>query len=241
MPERSEREFPSTQWSVFLVRDRRNAEAARKRALQTLAESYWKPVFHYIRFRWSATEEDARDLTQEFFLWVMNGTFLERVDIRRGRFRAFVKAALQNYLIDLDRRIKSQKRGGGRLHFRLDAGTSEGEPQTIPDPSGRTPEQVLDESWRDTLLAQATHRLESECAEKDDPTLFRIFQDYYLDAKDDVDYSAVAKRYAVREKDVENSLKKAKRRFREILRGLVSETVASQDDLDGEMRQLFGS
>src|SRR5262245_53518495 len=116
----SRREFPSTCWSRFMGHADATPEA-RAETFETLAGSYWKPIYAYVRARFGKSVEDAKDLTQEFFVWMMETDFLDRPDPARGRFRGFVKAALHNYFLNRERNARTQKRGGDRRFVPLDA------------------------------------------------------------------------------------------------------------------------
>src|SRR5262245_30432523 len=96
------RHFPSTCWSRFS-----GNPAGSREAVESLAEGYWKPVYAYIRSKWAKTNEDAKDATQDFFVWMVEGDFISRADPSRGRFRAFVKVALDHYLGGEERKRRS--------------------------------------------------------------------------------------------------------------------------------------
>jgi RNA polymerase sigma-70 factor (ECF subfamily) len=144
--------FPETRWSLVLG----GAGQGRAAALEALARSYWRPVYGYARARRRLTHDDALDATQEFFLWIVSSGFLERADPTRGRFRAFVKVALDRFLIDLHRAAHTERRGGAASLLSLDAVPTGLEPADL---DGRSPEDVLDDLWRRELLARALERL----------------------------------------------------------------------------------
>ena len=145
------RDFPTTAWSQ-LAAGAGADEPARRRALETLARGYWKPVYAYLRARRSLSNEDAKDLTQDFFAWMAETDFLARADRSRGRFRAFLKTALDHYLSHEQERRRALKRGGGQVLLAMDDLPK----AEIIDPRGRAPEEVLDEAWRAGLLTRAT-------------------------------------------------------------------------------------
>src|SRR5258705_212442 len=203
------RDFPSTCWSRVMD----GAAGDRRTASEELANAYWKPIYAYIRAKWAKTNEDAKDLTQDFFLWMMESGTLSKADPNRGRFRAFVKVALEHYLIAEQRRLAALKGGGDRRILALDAAPDELNALGIPDPAGRPPEEALDGAWRNDLLARAAARLETVLKEEGKETYFRIFRDYHLGASGKVEYRDVATRYGIGEKDVDNHLIHAKKRF----------------------------
>src|SRR5947209_7892091 len=92
------RDFPSTCWSRLLDGFGSPDRSASRRAAEELARNYWKPIYAYVRSAWSKSIEDAKDLTQGFFVWMMESDFLSRADPGRGRFRGFLKVALKHFL-----------------------------------------------------------------------------------------------------------------------------------------------
>jgi RNA polymerase sigma factor (sigma-70 family) len=224
--------FPSTRWSRILTR-------AGPRDLQALALLYWRPIHAYLRARLRIDEDAARDLAQEAFAWMLATEFFDRADPARGRFRGLLKKALQHFAIEHLRKQAAGKRGGGHGHEPIEAG------QEPADPQSRTPDQILDEEWRRELLERARELLEAELAAGGRQTYYLLFRDYFLDERqgtggDEVDYAGLAARYGITRTDVSNWLAYAKRRYRELLRGLVQDTVSDEADLQEELRWLFG-
>lgn len=222
--------FPSTIWAQFL--DTRSGSN-----LAHLAERYWKPIFAFIRARHSGSVDDAFDLTQEFFVRMMETDFADRADPVRGRFRAYVKAALKNFLSHEARDRRRLKRGGGKRLLSFNAGADLPDP---PDPGAATPEAALDEAWRREVVLRARARLDAELRASGKHVYADVFREYYLDQSDDVDYEALAAKHRISRSDVSNYLIHAKRAFREILTDLVAETVHGPEDLREELRSLFG-
>lgn len=228
------RGFPSTQWSQFL-RGPAGDDATRKSSLQALALKYWKPVYYYIRLRWSKSNEDAKDLTQDFFLWMMETDFVGQADPQRGRFRSFVKVALEQYLRGEERKRRTQKRGGEHRILNLDGAAFE-----VPDPSEPASGEIMDEAWKDELLARATGHLAESYRREGKETYFQVFREYYLRESDGLGHEELATKYGIPTTDVSNYLTHAKRRFRAILKDLVAETVRGPDELREEFKALFG-
>lgn len=228
--------FPSTIWSQVLATGR----GPSRDRLGELAERYWWPVHAYVRARWGRSHEDATDLTQEFFAWILERDWIDRADPGRGRFRAFVKTSLENFLTDETRRAGRLKRGGDRAHLSLSADDRGEPPPELVDVSGRAPEDVLDDAWRRALVERATELLEAEYERVGKPRVFAVFRAYFLDESDDSTYADLAERHGIRETDVSNDLQHAKRRYREVLRRVVLDTVADPAALADELEWLFG-
>jgi len=225
--------FPETHWSRILGR----ATADPVEPLTLLARDYWKPIYAYIRMQWAKSHEDGKDLTQEFFVWIVDSGLLGRVQEGRGRFRAFLKTSLSRFLIAEDRKVKSLKRGGAFRFVEIDDAAAAG----IPPAKERTPEEHLDDVWKAELLKRAAERLEISYRGEDREVNYRVFHDYLLSESEDLDHRQVADRLGISLTDVANCLTHARQRFRQILMDLVAETVETPEDLADEFRSLFGA
>ncbi|HKE02353.1 MAG TPA: sigma-70 family RNA polymerase sigma factor [Planctomycetota bacterium] len=225
--------FPTTHWS----RLRAGGDAERE-ALDALARAYWWPIHAYLRAALRRSPDDAGDLAQDFFLWVAESGFLAKADPERGRFRAFLKTALRNYVSDADRRERAAKRGGAARHVPL--APDEREPPEIEDRASRTPDEALDAAWRAETIRRAIDRTRRELEGSGRELTFAVFRDYFLDPAREVDYGAVAERHGITTVDVSNHLQRAKRLYREQLRAVVMEGVGSAEDLEEELAWLLG-
>jgi len=233
------RDFPSTCWSRLLDNVQRGEEG-RQAEVQELATFYWKPIYAYVRLQWAKTNEEAKDLTQDFFLWMMESDFLAKADPDRGRFRSFVKVALKNYLAHEHEKRGRQKRGGDRRTVGLEEAFQRIDGDHGPEPSGGTPEEAMDLAWRDELLGRALGRLEDTCRREGKDRYFEVFRDFHLSGSDGADYRTAAARHGISEADVSNYLMSARKRLRSILTGLVAETVRGEAELREELEALFG-
>jgi RNA polymerase sigma-70 factor (ECF subfamily) len=223
--------FPSTCWSRIRVG---SAEGDERRALETLAQAYARPIVAYLRRALARSGDDAADLAQDFFVWAIETGFLGKADPARGRFRAFLKVALRHYVADQDRQERAQKRGGGARFASLDAGEEE-LLLTSPDP---TPEEALDAAWRAALVEGALERARLELERRGKGLAYAIFRDYFLDRSSGTDYRALAARHGTTPAGVSNHLTSAKLVYRAELRALALETVRSSADLDLELAWL---
>lgn len=220
--------FPSTRWSQI---------DGGERALEALAIRYWRPVHAYVRRALARSPEDARDLTQDFFVWVQESGFLSKADPERGRFRAFVKTALKHFVTDADRHANAQRRGGGARFVPSDG--SDGL-EGVADTQECEPEEALDRVWRAEIVRTAIDRTRAEFERRGQAIVFAVFRDYYLDPAENVDYRVLAERLSITLVDVSNHLMRAKRVYRGELRALVLDTVANRADLDDELEWLLG-
>ena len=228
--------FPSTCWSRFLAGP--GPGDGREAALEELARRYWRPVFTYIRARWSRPPDDARDLAQDFFLWMIEADFIDLADPRRGRFRGFVKVALEHYVANEERKRRSLKRGGGRVRLSID--DEEWARAVGEAPAPGPADEALDEAWRRELLERARARVEEELRREDRDLQARLFREYYLHEGPEINYRELAARHGLSENQVLAALQSVRERFRAAVAALVGETVGSPEELREELQALFG-
>lgn len=208
------RAFPRTSWS--LVRKDRDPEA-----LQRLVAEYWKPVYCHIRRDWGKSNEEAKDLTQEFFASaVLDGTVLKNFSPERGSFRAYLKGALNNFLKDSAK--VAQKRGGRAKILPLD--------------SIDVPDQDFDTAWRHIVLAKAAAQIKGVL--KSD--VYEVFERYDLNPERP-SYEALAQVLGVSVDTIKNHLTRARAEFRKAVTAIVSDYVDNQHDLSIELFELYGS
>jgi RNA polymerase sigma-70 factor (ECF subfamily) len=219
--------FPSTRWSRILA-----PEGGRD--LQALALAYAGPIRAWLAARLRLTADQADDVGQEAFAWLLHKDLLQKADPTRGRFRAFLKTALANFAIERVRHAKAQKRGGGQPAESLALG------EEPIDAAGRTPDQVLDEQWRAELLTVAQQRLQAELEAAGKAVHWALFRDLFLGAEAPPSHAELAARYGISRNDVANWLDHGKRRYRALLREAVADTVRDEAELAAELQWLFG-
>jgi len=219
--------FPSTVWSQIRVGD----DADRRRtAFSELVLRYGDPIRVWIRAAFRVQEDDASDLTQDFLSWVLESEFLTKADPSLGRFRAFLKTALRRYVIDDRRRQRAAKRGGGAHAVELADEVAPGE----------SPEERLDLAWRASLVQRALAQVEEAMRADGRERAFALFRDYYVEPEEGVDYATLAAKHGISEVDVSNALARTKKRYRAELKAQVVESVQTAEDLEVELRWLFG-
>src|SRR5262249_35987260 len=203
--------FPSREWWRGLAAGNA-ANPDRRRDLDALARAYWQPIAAFLQRGFRLDAAAAADHTQDFFVHLLEGQALDRADPQRGRFRAYLKAALRRFAVDRHRRERAQKRGGGARPLPPDGAAG------LVGGDDRGPEQALDEAWRQTLLERALALLERETAAAGQPVVWRVFHDYFVADEQQLDYAAVAARHGISTVAVGNHLMAGKRRFRALLR-----------------------
>jgi RNA polymerase sigma-70 factor (ECF subfamily) len=151
--------FATTRWSVVLAAGHRTAGG--RDSFASLCQSYWFPLYVYVRRRRGHPPEDAQDLTQAFFTRLIEKNWVASADQTKGRFRSFLLTAMKHFLADEWDRERAQKRGGGIAPLALELATAEAEYAREPV-DAETPEQIFERRWALTLLDQVLPQLRSE-------------------------------------------------------------------------------
>lgn len=239
---RGAQQFPSTCWSQILhsVDAGIGPDSPSPRPyMESLAGNYWRPVYAYIRSRWSKSNEDAKDLTQDFFAWVMESGFVSRADPARGSFRGFLKVALEHFLTDAERKNRRVKRGGGLQIESMSQAADEDPVFDVVDHGQQPPEAILDTVWRREVLRRVVDGLEDGYRCEGRLAYFEVFRAYFLDDAD-VTYADLAATHEISTNDVSNYLQHAKKRYREVLRQALADTVETPDALQVEIEWFTG-
>ncbi len=230
--------FATTHWSV--VRAVRQPGSARyQQALETLCRTYWFPLYAYLRRR-GYDAHQAEDCTQAFFARLMEKHGLRLADPKRGKFRSFLLVALKHFLANEFDRARAQKRGGGQKVISLDFQNAESKYVLEPaDPL--SPEKLLNRAWALTVLDRTMARLQAESTGTKKQKLFDYLKVYLTANKGSVPYRDVAGELAMTEGAVKVAMYRLRRRYRELLRDEIAQTVTSEDQIDEEIRDLFAA
>jgi RNA polymerase sigma factor (sigma-70 family) len=227
--------FPTTQWSQ--VRSaREGTSSAAHRALEALCQSYWPPLYAFVR-RQGCDPEEARDLVQAYFAELLEKKFLKGVDPESGRFRSFLLVSLRHFLSHERERARALKRGGATLTISLDTAST-------PALRGRavddlTPEQVFERQWALTVLERALGRLRLAARDAGTENQFEALKPYLTGDAGRTPYAAVGERLGMSEGAVKAGVLRLRRRFGRALREEIAETVSDPDDVDDEIRRML--
>ena len=237
-PERSDAAgFAATRWTLVLAASRGCATPRAAEAMAELCRVYWYPLYAYVRRRGHDTHE-AEDLTQEFFLRLLAKDSLASVDREKGKFRAFLLASLKNFLANQWDRRQAKKRGGGQTVLPLD--TLDAESRYRLEPSHNlTPERLFERQWAMTVLDQVLARLQAEFAAGGKQTLFDRLKQFLTAARGSVGYAPIAAELNMSEGAVKVAVHRLRRRYRELLRDEIAQTVANPEEIDEEIRYLL--
>ena len=235
------REFVTTRWSLILSAATVGKEEQQARdALAEICRTYWRPIFSFVCRR-GYSKEDAQDLTQDFFVVILEQNWLQHADSKRGRFRSLLLRSLQNFLINAAEKTHAHKRGGDLEFVSWDNWAAE-EPYELSVPAhaldSLPPERLFDLSWATTVVERALRHLREECESKGKLWLFRALSCHLTEERDEVSYSNLSAELGVAEAVVKKQLHKMRERYRCLLRAEVSRTVENPADVDDEIRYL---
>ncbi len=211
---------------------------ARRCALEELAGLYWFPLYAYIRRRGHGAPQ-AEDLTQEFFARLVEKRVLAAADRSKGKFRSFLLASVKNFLANEWDKSQTLKRGGGRPLVALDALDAEAR-YALEPADDLTPERLFERRWALAVLDQVLARLRQEYVARDGGELFEALKGSLAGAADTPTYEALARRLGMTEGALKVAAHRLRKRYRELLRDEISQTVASPELVDEEIRYLLG-
>jgi RNA polymerase sigma-70 factor (ECF subfamily) len=230
--------FATTHWTVVIAAGRgcsREAEVA----LEELCRTYWFPLYVYVR-RQTPTREDAEDLTQAFFARFLEKNYLERLSSQKGKFRAFLLAALKHFLANEWDRANTKKRGSGVIPISLDWQDADARYQIEPV-DNLSPDKLYDRAWAITLLQKVLARLRGENVTEDKSQLFAQLKPFLMVGTNAVPYGEAAVRLNLSEGAVRVAVHRLRRRYRELLREEIRQTLSDTSDIAEEMRTLFSA
>jgi DNA-directed RNA polymerase specialized sigma24 family protein len=235
-----ERRFPPTRPSIVDAASSGDPER-RRAAFERVAQAYWKPVYVYLRLRWRASAEDAKDLTQGFFARAWEKGFFDAYDPARARFRTFLRTCLDGFAANQDASSRRQKRGGGAAVLPLDFAGAEGDvPAASP---AEDPDAVFQREWLRGVCAEAVALVRQRCAEEGRARALRLFERCDLSDLAEADrpsYAALAAEFGLPSTQVTNLLAAARREFRRALREAIRARTASDGEYEDEAFRLLG-
>ena len=232
--------FPATRWSV-IVAARSTRPEERQRALDVLIVAYWKPVYKYIRLRWNKDNDEAKDLTQEFFFHLLEKDVLARYDPQRARLRTFLRVCVDHRMSNEDKAARRLKRGGDVQFLPLDFESAEGELQHIEIPAPGSMEDFFEREWVRSVFSLSLERLRRECEQRGKQTHFLLLEFYDIDeAGKELTYDQVGQKFGLKTSDVTNYLAYARREFRRIVLEQLREMAGSEEEFRREAHTLLG-
>ena len=230
------RHFATTQWSMVVAAAGADSPNSRK-ALAQLCETYWYPLYAYARRRVDNADV-AQDLTQAFFACLLEQQTIAKADPNRGRFRAFLLTALQNFLTNEWEKARALKRGGGKPELSLDFDSGESRYQNEPA-HDLTPEKLYERRWVLAILDQVLDCLKRELSEAGKAHYFEQFKGALTGETANDDYAQAADALGITQAAARQSAYRLRKRYRELFRQEVARTLSPDEDIDQEIGRLL--
>jgi RNA polymerase sigma-70 factor (ECF subfamily) len=228
--------FLTTRWSLLAATASPDPTLSRA-ALETLCSTTWYPLYAFVRRR-GHDAENARDLVQGFFASFLEKANLGGLDPARGRFRSFLLASIRNWIADEHERASAQKRGGGVAAIAIDFEAADERYQVDPG-TDLTPERLFERQWAIALLDLALARVESEYVSTGRGELFEALKPALQGRSKDAPLAQIAERLDSTEGAVKVAVHRLRKRFQGALRAEIAETVATEDEIEEEIADLF--
>ena len=241
-PERNDAltHFATTRWSLIRNGGAAGAQSAGNEGLARLCQIYWRPIFTFI-YRRGYSAQDAQDLTQDFFIVILEGTLLQSADPTRGRFRSLLIRSLKNFLVDAQVKRRTQKRGGDLQFVSWEKWMAEAPCQiSISAQALATSpaEALFDLSWAAAIAEEALRRLRMECESKGRRRVYEALNGYLTTERCDISYEDLSITLGVSEASVKSLLHEFRKRYRRLLRDEIAKTVDTEAEVKDEIRYL---
>jgi RNA polymerase sigma-70 factor (ECF subfamily) len=226
-------QFPPTRWTLVVEAGDPHRKDAHS-ALVFLCENYWYPLYAYLRRRGYRADQ-AQDLTQGFFIQVLEGRYLDRADPEKGRFRSFILTSLKFFVADEQDRQRAHKRGGGLV---VPLEFSSGEERYQREPAhDETPERIFERRWALSMLERVVEKLRGEFVQHGRPEHFERLKVFLL-GQSEAPYAALAREMNTSEGALKVAIHRLRKRYRELFRQEIADTVADPAEVESELRFL---
>jgi RNA polymerase sigma factor (sigma-70 family) len=234
--------FPSTRLSV-VQRTRSDDEETRRVALATIIDAYWKPVYKYLRLKWSLPPEEASDLTQEFFAATLEKDVVGKYDPGKARFRTYLRMCVDGFASNARKAERRLKRGGGVTLVPLDFQTAEGEMATHEPAVDADVDEMFYREWVRALLERSVADLKRAADDSGRGVMFEVFKRYdLLDERDTrPTYAEIARELQLTTATVTNYLAAMRREFRTVILERLRELTSSEEEWEAEAAKLLGA
>jgi len=236
------RPFPVTRRSVILAASSTDPHI-RRQAFETLVAAYWKPIYKYIRLKWPAHSEDAKDLTQGFFAQALENGYVERYDPAKAKFRTYLRTCVDGFVSNERKSAQRMKRGGDAQQLSLDFDSAEAELSLLEPSVNRDMDELFHQEWVRSLFSLAVDELRNQCESSGKSLHFAIFDRHDVQGPgphSTVSYADLSAEFGIATTQVTNYLAFARRRFRELVLEKLRELTGSDDEFQAEARRLLG-
>ncbi len=229
--------FPPTQWD-WIAQLSSQCDQEVRRALELLCQGYWFPTFGYLRSK-GFDPEEAEDLTQDFFQYLLTHDFFSTARREKGRLRTYLLGALNNQVVSHFRAAQTQKRGGGHIHVPLHLAWAE--QRYAKEPAhDETPDKLYNRLWWQLILDQAKAQLRAEAEAKDEGALLDALLPLLEARVENGSYRSIAAQHQISEQALRVRLSRLRKRMGQAVRTVLGRTVGSAEDVDAELATMLG-
>jgi len=229
--------FHTTRWTM-VMRAQGDAPEA-KAALGELCENYWGPVFRFLR-REGRSEDDSRELAQEFFERLLSGGGIDRADPEKGRFRSYLLGALKHFLAERKRNASRQKRGGDAVVQSIESGGTDTSPgMPIPDPAGAVPDTFFDREWALAVMDRGLTSVQAAFEKSGKETQFETLKPWLIGDTESLSQAEAAAELGLTSGAVKVAIHRLRKQFSEAVRDEIAQTVDTAEEVGEELRYLI--
>jgi DNA-directed RNA polymerase specialized sigma24 family protein len=222
--------FGTTSWSLVLSAGRNEDGGA---ALDRLCRRYRKVIVVYSQ-RLGLSPHDAEDATQDFFAFLLDRKWLSEAGPAKGSFRGFIYTLLRHFLSNRRRTEESQKRGGRPHLGAAPVIEVDGLASAEPDPAAS-----YDRMWAICVVESAASRLAEEQSGAGQAVRFQALRGFLTRSPTTADYDGLVQVLGEPRNRIAVYLHRLVRRYGELIRAEVADTLANLDDVDIELRRLM--
>lgn len=227
--------FPPTHWSLISAAGNDEGAVA-SAALEELCRIYRPAVLAFARQALS-NDQDAEDITQEFFASLLQRRRIMQARSDLGKFRTFLLADFKQVWSDHLKRQRAKKRGGGQDMVAIDDLAGDVEPATpFPDPS------QFDVEWAMAVVREAVRLLAEEESTKPSGIPFAELKRFLpgFGSARPPSYEELERQYGVSVGALRVRVNRLRKRFKELINAVLADTVSSAADLESERQALHG-
>jgi RNA polymerase sigma factor (sigma-70 family) len=207
-------------------------------AFGRLYSDYWGPLYAFLRRR-GLSPEEAEDVTQNFFVRLLEKQALKNLEREGGRFRSFLLGSMRNFLANEWDYQHAQKRGGGVKPLALDAADEEGRYLALELPATATPESLFELQWVLTLLERVVERLREQQPTAERQALFEDLRPHLQSDQVGLPYADIAGKHGMTEGAIKVAVHRLRQRYGIVLREEVARTVSNEAEIEEELRYLI--
>ncbi|MFO1498306.1 MAG: sigma-70 family RNA polymerase sigma factor [Verrucomicrobiota bacterium] len=227
--------FAPTRWT--LIQRARGSTPEARQALSDLCEAYWNPVFHFLR-KAGRSEEEARELTQEFFARLLARGGLATAEQGKGKFRSFLLGAVKHFLSDVRDHARRLKRGGGHVPNSIEAAEEAETGGQVADPNAAPIDALFDRQWAITVMERALGTVAREFCESGKSEQFETLKAWLVGEAPALSQAAAADQLSMTEGALKVAIHRLRKRFREVIRAEIGQTLGEGDNPEEELRYL---